>query len=82
MTSGLVVVHIRKVELMATAVRIHIFYLGQSFFKVDVNVYNYELPKTLTTNNYTTLQGRYKEEQNIMNTPWHLTKNIEGLRYN
>ena len=33
MTSGSVVVHIRKVELMATAVRIHIFYLGQSFLK-------------------------------------------------
>ena len=34
-----------------------------------MKVYINELPKTPTTNYYTTLQGRYQEEQNIMTPP-------------
>ena len=30
------------------------------------------LPTTLRTNYYTTLQVRYQEDQYIMTTPWHL----------
>ena len=42
-------------------------------FIFNLKVYNTKLPKTLTTNYCTTLQGRYQEEQDIMTTPWHLT---------
>ena len=44
-------------------------------------VYNDELRKILTENYYTILQGRCQEEQHIMTTPWHLTYNIENLKY-
>ena len=47
----------------------HIIFFYIQFKKFTMT----KLPKTLTTNYCTTLQGRYQEEQDIMTTPWHLT---------
>ena len=51
-------------------------------FFIQYEIYNDQLPKIITTKHYTTLQGRYQEEQKYHGYPLAFNTEHINLKYN